>query len=231
MVDTNSPATHLGNHTRTRPTNASTPTFGECLKSALRRLPTDRGERVEEYQVFPDWEAKNRRQESIEIPLMVKAMKLPTGGRILEVGCGRGVGLVGIGRLLAPKLLVGLDIERDFLTDARSALDENSIDAQLFWGDVRQMPFPDASFDLVIDFGTCFHIAHPHRALGEIARVLDIGGLFVHETMIAQLLSHPLRSLGRAMPAEWFPQLQLRRWRGLWTCRQKTDEMIGCATE
>lgn len=221
MTDTRLDASGLTADPAEHPTKDGPPGLIQALAAAFRRLPSDRGERTEEYQAFPNWEGKNQRQEAIEIPLMIKTLGLKPGLRILEVGCGRGVGLLSMGQLLAPERLIGIDIERDFLTEARRALDRRGVAAELFWADVRRMPFPDAAFDMVIDFGTCFHIAHPHRALGEIARVLTTGGLFVHETRIAQVLSHPLRSLGRAMPTEWFPQLKRHKWRGLWTSRMK----------
>jgi len=203
------------------------PTPVQSLLSALRRLPSDGGDRSEEYRAFPDMEGKNDRQATFEIPLMTRLLDLPRGVRVLEVGCGRGVGLISLRQILEPGRLVGLDIDREALTTARERLDHTQATAELFWGDVRRMPFQDASFDLVIDFGTCFHIAHPHRALGEIARVLDEDGIFVHETRIAQVLSHPLRSLGRAMPLEWFPHLKRLKWRGLWTMRKKMGDAGG----
>ena len=49
-------------------------------------------------------------------------------------------------------------------------------------------------------------MAFAARALDEIHRVLTPGGLFVHETRLSQLLSHPIRSLGRSMPLHVAPQ-------------------------
>jgi SAM-dependent methyltransferase len=69
------------------------------------------------------------------------------------------------------------------------------------------MPFPDGSFDVVIDFGTCFHISRPEAALSEIARVLGEGGVLVHETPLSQLLAHPCRSAGRRLPWAAAPEL------------------------
>lgn len=189
--------------------------------SWINRVYGDRGEREDEYRPFPNRPGKNRRQALVEIPVMVRVLSIPQGKRVLEVGCGSGVGLVGLQKGLQPRRLVGIDTDRSLLGVARDRLDALGKTAELFWSDVRRMPFQDASFDVVIDFGTCFHIAHPHRALGEISRVLDTNGVFIHETRVAQLLSHPIRSLGRAMPLEWFPQLRVRQWRGLWTMRQK----------
>jgi ubiquinone/menaquinone biosynthesis C-methylase UbiE len=175
---------------------------------------------AEEYLPFPNEEGRNARQGSLEIPLMARLLGLPVGGRVLEIGCGRGVALPVLDRLLRPSRLVGLDPEAGFLDEARSRLSETGVVAELVPGDVRRMPFPDAAFDLVIDFGTCYHISRPETALGEIARVLEPGGLFVHETPLSQLLSHPVRSFGRRIPWRQAPRLQRHRTAGLWTARR-----------
>ena len=36
---------------------------------------------------------------------------------------------------------------------------------------MRVLPFPEASFDLVVDFGTCYHVSRRALALREITRV------------------------------------------------------------
>ena len=58
-------------------------------------------------------------------------------------------------------------------------------------------------------------------ALREVARVLRPGGLFVHETRVAQCLAHPLRSFGRTLP--WWAVPSLARDGGgvLWAARRK----------
>src|ERR1043166_1572407 len=46
-----------------------------------------------EYQPFGNMETRNGLQELVEIPMLLLALRLPSGGRILEIGCGRGVAL------------------------------------------------------------------------------------------------------------------------------------------
>jgi len=174
-----------------------------------------------EYRPFPNEEGRNTRQAALEVPLMVRALGLPAGGRVLEVGCGRGVALPGLARLLRPSRLVGLDLETTFLAEAQARLDETGVEAELVPGDVRRLPLPDAAFDLVVDFGTCYHIARPELALAEIARVLASGGLFVHETPLSQLLSHPVRSFGRRLPWQGADLFERQRTALLWTARRR----------
>jgi ubiquinone/menaquinone biosynthesis C-methylase UbiE len=174
-----------------------------------------------EYQPFPNEEGRNNRQSQLEIPAMVRALGIPSGRRILEVGCGRGIALPVIDQLCRPRLLAGLDIDPQLLAEAAANLREHGATAELCAGDVRRMPFADESFDVVIDFGTLFHIARPQAASAEIARVLAPGGIFVHETMVSQLLSHPVRSRGRRLPRMEHDGLRQKRWAMLWASRSK----------
>jgi len=172
-----------------------------------------------EYRAFPNEGRRNFLQETLEVPVMIRVLDLPKGGRILEVGCGRGIALPPLARALAPRRLVGIDIDPELLAAARTRLAETRVVAELRRADVRALPFPDGCFDLVIDFGTCYHIGEAARALAQIARVLAPGGLFVEETRLSQLLSHPVRAFGRQLP--WTETRSLARARSglLWSSR------------
>ena len=180
-----------------------------------------------EYRPFPNEEGRNSRQASLEVPIMVTTLGLPRGGRVLEVGCGRGVALAVLGRLLRPSRLVGLDPDDGFLAEARLRLTRAGAAAELVPGDVRRLPFPDAAFDLVVDFGTCYHIAAAGRALAEIARILAPGGLFLHETPLSHLLAHPMRSFGRRIPWRHAPLLERHRTALLWSVRRRRAGLDG----
>ena len=179
------------------------------------------GDTDPEYLPFPDVARRNSWQESLELPTMVWALQLPGGGRVLEVGCGRGVALPVLSRLLQPRRLVGLDVDTSLLGRARERVKPLGRAVELRAGDVRELPFADASFDLVVDFGTCYHVARRAQALREVARVLADGGRFVHETRLSQLLSHPVRSWGRELPWDAVAELALERRALLWASRVK----------
>jgi SAM-dependent methyltransferase len=92
-------------------------------------------------------------------------------------------------------------------------------------GDVRDLPLESESFDLVIDFGTCYHVSGgvegARAALREVARVLRPGGFFIHETPVAQHLAHPARSFGRTLPWAIVPELRPCCRAVLWSMRCK----------
>lgn len=181
--------------------------------------------RDDTYVPFANVATRNGLQALVEIPLMIRALALPRGGRVLEIGCGRGVALPVLAERLVPSELVGLDVDPLLLEEACARVRAARIDATLVEGDVRDLPFETGRFDLVVDFGTCYHasdtVAGRRTALREVARVLRRGGLFVHETRVAQRLAHPVRSRGRTLPWEGAPTLVAQRGAVLWAVRRQ----------
>ena len=187
--------------------------------------PATRAPHAGDYARFPNMESRNGLQEAVEVPLLVRLLRLPTGGRLLEVGCGRGVALPVLAERLAPASVTGIDVDVDALEEAARRAASAGLHAARHAADVRALPFDDASFDLVIDFGTCYHVsggAEGRRAaLAEVARVLRPGGLFVHETRVAQRLAHPVRSRGRRLPWHAVPELAPSHSAVLWAVRRR----------
>ena len=176
---------------------------------------------MSEYEAFPEIQGRDDLQVRIEVPLLLRTLRVPMGGRMLEVGCGSGAALLELSNRLRPVYVVGADIDRGLLDGARNRFAAAGVAADFFHVDVRALPFANGSFDVVIDFGTCYHIGRPAMALQEISRVLRFGGLFVHETPISQLLAHPIRSFGRHLPWSSAPALHADRTALLWAARRK----------
>ncbi len=98
------------------------------------------------------------------------------GGRVLEIGAGRGSMVQWLrSRGLAA---VGLEINPELIAAARA----RHSTLPLVRGTGTALPFPDASFDLVVSFDVFEHIADSDRHLTEVARVLRSGGSYLLQT-------------------------------------------------
>jgi ubiquinone/menaquinone biosynthesis C-methylase UbiE len=161
-----------------------------------------------EYRPFPDSNGRDTTHEDRDVPALLAFAAPAPGLRILEIGCGGGVALPVIAARCRPARLVAIDIDRGLLARATERVRARGVAADLVRADVRAMPFPEASFDLVIDFGTCFHIARGADALREIHRVLRPGGLVAYESKRNQLVSHPFRSALRTLDWSAAPGLR-----------------------
>jgi len=106
--------------------------------------------------------------------------------RVLDVGCGRGLLLVGAARRLTTGTAAGIDIwdhtllagNRPAATLANAAAEGVTDRVTLREGDARHLPFPDASFDVVLSSLMLHHMTPSGRAeaLREMVRVLRPGG-------------------------------------------------------
>lgn len=94
---------------------------------------------------------------------------------VLDAGCGNGRHIPELEKGGAE--VVGIDQSEKLIECARKKYSGRT----LLVGDMRQLPFPDASFDAVFAFASLPHLPTKHarkQALSEIIRVLRPGGLF-----------------------------------------------------
>jgi ubiquinone/menaquinone biosynthesis C-methylase UbiE len=130
-------------------------------------------ERVLVPSIFAPWA-----QEVIE-----RARPIGPADRILDLGCGTGI----VARLLRERLggaarITGVDASAEMIAMARSLAPE------LDWreGNAVALPFPDASFELVVSQQMLQFVPDPAAALREVRRVLVPGGRVVAATWRAR---------------------------------------------
>lgn len=92
------------------------------------------------------------------------------GTRYLDIGCGAGMAAAKASRLGA--VVTGLDASHAMIDVARARLPG----ATLLVGDLQNLPFPDASFDLVSSFNAIQYAGDVTQALVEVRRVLAPDG-------------------------------------------------------
>ena len=100
------------------------------------------------------------------------------GKRVLEVGCGHGGGASYLTRTLRPASYTGLDLNRAAIAFCRKRHNLPNVD--FLHGDAENLPFPDQSFDAVVNVESSAAYPHFSRFLAEVARVLRPGGHFLY---------------------------------------------------
>jgi SAM-dependent methyltransferase len=95
---------------------------------------------------------------------------------VLEVGCGRGGGASFVFSRLAPRSITGLDLAATAIERARASYARPGVEFVV--GAADELPFPDASFDVLMSVESTHCYPDIPRFLAEAKRVLRPGGLF-----------------------------------------------------
>src|SRR5580658_4815865 len=108
--------------------------------------------------------------------LVREKIGLVSGLRVLEVACGRGGFVTELAGAAAR--VTGCDFSFSALCVARRKIAEASSDSPvaLVHGEVRQLPFADDSFDVIVSCETIEHVPDVRMAILEMHRVTRPGG-------------------------------------------------------
>jgi SAM-dependent methyltransferase len=98
------------------------------------------------------------------------------GQEVLDASCGVGYGIEILSRAGA-SAVTGVDISAEAIAAAKDRFGEFA--TALEEADLRDLPFKDNSFDVVVSFETIEHVEEPREALAELDRVLRPGGILV----------------------------------------------------
>jgi SAM-dependent methyltransferase len=163
---------------------AATTLRGMSNQTETFKIPLEAAEAYEERFVpalFAEW-----------APLLVEAVDVVPGRRVLDVACGTGI----VARTVAERhdsdaTIVGVDINEAMLTVARRVRPE------ITWrqGDVGALPFEDESFDVVLCQFALMFFPDREGAVGEMARLTatdGVVGLSVPAALAAQPAYGPL---------------------------------------
>lgn len=121
---------------------------------------------------------------------VVEQLALKGDEQVLDVGCGRGLMLLGVARRLTTGRAVGIDLwqVQDQSGNAITTTEENARRegvaerVELHTGNMCQLPFEDGRFDAVVSSWAIHNVSSADerkKAVTEIIRVLKPGGRFV----------------------------------------------------
>ena len=129
-------------------------------------------------------------QRQYEAPLLERLGGRTEGLRVLEIGCGAGVGSDIIFRTFGAREVHAFDLDPDMVERARRRLSVYPPHRlKLYVGDAATIEEDDESVDAVFDFGIIHHVPEWPRAVAEVARVLKAGGRFFFEEVTTHALS------------------------------------------
>ena len=102
---------------------------------------------------------------------------IPTGTDMLDVGCG--AGQIAIPAARAGARVTGVDIASNLIAKARARASAENLDVRFDEGDAEQLPYADASFDLVVSLIGAMFAPRPELVASELLRVCRPGGRVV----------------------------------------------------
>lgn len=124
---------------------------------------------------------------------------LRPGARVLDLACGNGNLAVLAAR--AGCVVHGLDLAANLIAQARCRAQRENLVIEFTEGDAEALPYPDATFDLVVSmFGVMF-APRPERAAAEFLRVCRPGGVIALANWTPEgFVGENFRVVGRHVP-------------------------------
>lgn len=105
---------------------------------------------------------------------VVETAGVGEGDVVLDVACGSGNATIPAAKTGAKT--TGLDITPELLEAGKKAADEAEVEIEWVVGDAQDLPFDDASFEVVTSVFGCMFAPDHRKTAEELARVLKPGG-------------------------------------------------------
>jgi SAM-dependent methyltransferase len=159
---------------------------------------------------------------------LLEGWQIPAGSRLLDVACG--AGQIGIPATRAGIYATGLDLAPNWIEQARARAAAEGLTAQFDEGDAELMPYPDASFDVIVSLVGAMFAPRPERVAAELVRVCRAGGRIIMVNWTpAGMVGQMFKAIARHVPPPpGVPSAML--WGDETTVRQRLSEGIQTLT-
>jgi ubiquinone/menaquinone biosynthesis C-methylase UbiE len=153
--------------------------------------------------------------------MLCEAVDLHPGQRVLDVACGNGNTALAAARRFGE--VVGVDYVAALLEEGRERAQAEGWQVDFREGDAEDLPFPDASFDVVLSTIGAMFAPNQEKAASEILRVLRPGGKIGMANWTPDgYLGELFRTMGKYVP----PPAGLRP-PFLWGTEERLRELFG----
>jgi ubiquinone/menaquinone biosynthesis C-methylase UbiE len=110
----------------------------------------------------------------------IALLGLKGGDQVLDVGCGTGDDAQAMAWHVGPAgRVIGIDASRAMVEESRRRATDFCLPLEFRAGDAHCLEFEDGTFDAARADRVLQHLAHPERAIAELARVTRPGGRIV----------------------------------------------------
>jgi SAM-dependent methyltransferase len=149
---------------------------------------------------------------------------IPSGAKVLDVGCGAGQTALPMARSGAE--VIGIDIASNLIEEARKRAQAEGLDVIFDDGDAEQLPYADASFDIVFSLIGAMFAPQPHKVAAEFARVCRPGGRIIMGNWTPSgFVGQMFKTLGKHVPpAQGMPSPLL--WGDEATVRERLGDYV-----
>jgi 2-polyprenyl-3-methyl-5-hydroxy-6-metoxy-1,4-benzoquinol methylase len=104
----------------------------------------------------------------------LEVCNIPAGTKVLDVACG--AGQTALPMVRKGSKVVGVDIATNLIAEARKRAETEGLPVQFDEGDAEDLPYDDASFDVVFSLFGAMFAPQPEKVAAELARVCRPGG-------------------------------------------------------
>ena len=107
----------------------------------------------------------------------ISGLATPVSGRMLDVGCDGATLTEVVAERCKPSEVIGIDIAHESVAYSK----KKSPDFEFAVAHAEQLPFAEATFDMIFCSEVLEHIDHPEKMLGEVRRCLKQGACAIVE--------------------------------------------------